>query len=76
MRPIRLTMVGIPLGSLFVVLTIAAAVLGKFLSSARMYTYVGALAPREQEGLFLGYTNLSLAIGSFTGGARRSGHPQ
>ncbi len=62
------TAVGIPLGSLFVVLTIAAAAFGELFTSARMYEYVGALAPKGQEGLFLGYANLPLAIGSFTGG--------
>ncbi|MBP7676023.1 MAG: hypothetical protein KBB14_06835, partial [Thermoanaerobaculia bacterium] len=34
----------------------------------RMYEYIGALAPKGQEGLFLGYANLPLAIGSLTGG--------
>ncbi len=33
-----------------------------------MYEYIGALAPKGQEGLFLGYANLPLAIGSLTGG--------
>jgi dipeptide/tripeptide permease len=59
---------GIPMASLFVVLTIAAAAFGELFTSARMYEYVGALAPKGQEGLFLGYANLPLAIGSFTGG--------
>lgn len=60
--------VGIPMASLFVVLTIAAAAFGELFTSARMYEYVGALAPKGQEGLFLGYANLPLAIGSLTGG--------
>jgi proton-dependent oligopeptide transporter, POT family len=62
------TAIGIPMGSLFVVATIAAAAFGELFTSARMYEYVGALAPKGQEGLFLGYANLPLAIGSFTGG--------
>ena len=33
-----------------------------------MYEYIGALAPKGQEGLFLGYANLPVAIGSLTGG--------
>jgi hypothetical protein len=33
-----------------------------------MYEYIGALAPKGQEGLFLGYANLPLAIGSLFGG--------
>jgi proton-dependent oligopeptide transporter, POT family len=62
------TAIGIPLASLFVVLTIAAAAFGELFTSARMYEYVGALAPKGQEGLFLGYANLPLAIGSLFGG--------
>jgi len=33
-----------------------------------MYEYVGAMAPKGQEGLFLGYANLPLAFGSLAGG--------
>jgi proton-dependent oligopeptide transporter, POT family len=33
-----------------------------------MYEYIGALAPKGEEGLYLGYANLPLAIGSLTGG--------
>jgi proton-dependent oligopeptide transporter, POT family len=62
------TAIGIPLASLYVVLTIAAAAFGELFTSARMYEYVGALAPKGQEGLFLGYANLPLAIGSLLGG--------
>jgi dipeptide/tripeptide permease len=62
------TAIGIPLGSLYVVMTIAAAAFGELFTSARMYQYVGALAPKGQEGLFLGYANLPLAIGSLLGG--------
>jgi len=33
-----------------------------------MYEWVGALAPKGQEGLFLGYTSLPVAIGALVGG--------
>ena len=33
-----------------------------------MYEYIGALSPKGQEGLFLGYANLPLAFGAILGG--------
>jgi MFS family permease len=33
-----------------------------------MYEYIGALSPKGQEGLFLGYANLPMAIGAIVGG--------
>jgi dipeptide/tripeptide permease len=62
------TSLGIPAASLFVVLVITAAAFGELFTSARMYEYVGSLAPKGQEGLFLGYANLPLAIGTLVGG--------
>jgi len=62
------TSLGIPAASLFVVLVITAAAFGELFTSARMYEYVGSLAPKGQEGLFLGYANLPLAIGALFGG--------
>jgi dipeptide/tripeptide permease len=58
----------LPLGSVFIILTVALIAFGELFTSARMYEYIGALAPKGQEGLFLGYANLPLAIGSLTGG--------
>jgi POT family proton-dependent oligopeptide transporter len=58
----------LPLGSVFVILTVALIAFGELFTSARMYEYIGALAPKGQEGLFLGYANLPLAIGSLAGG--------
>lgn len=58
----------LPLGSVFVVLTVALIAFGELFTSARMYEYIGAVSPKGQEGLFLGYANLPLAIGSLTGG--------
>jgi dipeptide/tripeptide permease len=63
-----LSAVGIPMGSLFIVLTVAAIAFGELFTSARTFEYIGALAPKGQEGLFLGYANLPMAIGSLVGG--------
>jgi dipeptide/tripeptide permease len=62
------TAVGIPLASLVIVLTVALIAFGELFTSARTYEYIGALAPKGQEGLFLGYANLPLAIGALFGG--------
>ncbi len=58
----------LPVGSLMVVTSIALGAFAELFTSARMYEYVGALAPKGQEGLFLGYANLPLALGSLLGG--------
>jgi dipeptide/tripeptide permease len=58
----------IPMGTLFITLTVALIAFGELFTSARTYEYIGALAPKGQEGLFLGYANLPLAIGALVGG--------
>ncbi len=58
----------LPLASTFVILTVALIALGELFTSPRMYEYIGALAPKGQEGLFLGYANLPLAFGAILGG--------
>lgn len=58
----------IPLGSLFIILTVGLIAFGELFTSARTYEYIGALAPKGQEGLFLGYANLPMAIGALIGG--------
>lgn len=58
----------LPVGSFIVVASIALGAFAELFTSARMYEYVGAMAPKGQEGLFLGYANLPLALGSFAGG--------
>ncbi len=58
----------IPIGSVFIVLTVALIAFGELFTSARTYEYIGALAPKGQEGLFLGYSNLPMAIGALVGG--------
>ncbi|MBP7866560.1 MAG: MFS transporter [Acidobacteria bacterium] len=58
----------LPIGSLFIVLTVGLIAFGELFTSARTYEYIGALAPKGQEGLFLGYANLPMAIGALVGG--------
>jgi dipeptide/tripeptide permease len=58
----------LPIGSVFVIMTVALIAFAELFTSPRMYEYIGALAPKGQEGLFLGYANLPLAIGSLFGG--------
>ena len=58
----------LPMGALFATLTVALIAFGELFTSARTYEYIGALAPKGQEGLFLGYANLPMAIGSLIGG--------
>jgi proton-dependent oligopeptide transporter, POT family len=58
----------LPLGSIFIILTVGLIALGELFTSPRMYEYIGALAPKGQEGLFLGYANLPLALGALAGG--------
>jgi dipeptide/tripeptide permease len=58
----------LPVGSMVVILTVAMIAFGELFTSARTYEYIGALAPKGQEGLFLGYANLPIAIGALVGG--------
>jgi dipeptide/tripeptide permease len=58
----------LPIASTFIILTVALIALGELFTSPRMYEYIGALAPKGQEGLFLGYANLPLAFGAILGG--------
>jgi dipeptide/tripeptide permease len=57
----------LPLGSLFIILTVGLIAFGELFTSARTYEYIGSLAPKGQEGLFLGYASLPLAIGALVG---------
>jgi proton-dependent oligopeptide transporter, POT family len=58
----------VPMGTLFITLTVGLIAFGELFTSARTYEFIGALAPKGQEGLFLGYANLPLAIGALIGG--------
>jgi dipeptide/tripeptide permease len=58
----------LPLGSLFIMLSVAMIAFGELFNSSRLYEYIGSLSPKGQEGLFQGYANLPMAIGSIIGG--------
>ena len=58
----------LPIASVFTILTVAMIALGELFTSPRMYEYIGALAPKGQEGLFLGYAQLPLALGALLSG--------
>lgn len=51
-----------------VVLALVVVALGEMTQSPRYYEYVSRLAPPGQEGLFMGYAFLPIAIGYFAGG--------
>jgi dipeptide/tripeptide permease len=54
----------LPLGSVFIILTVTFIAFGELFTSARTYEWIGALSRKGQEGLFLGYVNLPIAIGA------------
>lgn len=56
-----------PLAGLFILISIASMAVGEMLASPRIYQYIGAIAPKGQEGLYLGYANLPMAIGTVIG---------
>ncbi|OQA34475.1 MAG: hypothetical protein BWY56_01885 [Acidobacteria bacterium ADurb.Bin340] len=58
----------IPLGSLFIILTVALIAFGELFASSRLYEYIGSLSPKGQEGLFLGYAQLPMGFGAIVGG--------
>ncbi len=57
----------VPLAGAFMLLSIFSMALGEMFASPRIYQYIGAIAPRGQEGLYLGYANLPLALGTIVG---------
>ncbi len=56
-----------PLAGLFILISIASMAIGEMLASPRIYQYIGAISPKGQEGLYLGYANLPMAIGTIIG---------
>ncbi len=57
----------LPVAGLFLIVSIASMALGEMMASPRIYEYLGAIAPKGQEGLYLGYANLPVALGSIVG---------
>jgi proton-dependent oligopeptide transporter, POT family len=80
MKPIAAMTLGFVIASFCWVIvgawpTVAGAVVGvslfavgESLQAPRFYEYVGALAPRDKVGTFMGFAFLPIAIGSFTAG--------
>jgi len=58
----------LPIASWFIIMTVALIAFGELFTSPRMYEYIGGLAPKGQEGLFLGYANLPIALGAILSG--------
>jgi len=58
----------VPAAFVYATLCVGIIAFAELFTSPRMYEYIGALAPKGQEGLFLGYANLPLALGAITGG--------
>lgn len=57
----------LPLAGIFLIVSIASMALGEMFASPRIYEFIGAIAPKGQEGLYLGYANLPVALGSIVG---------
>lgn len=66
-RGVSWGIVWMPIGGIFILISIASMAIGEMLASPRIYQYIGAIAPKGQEGLFLGYANLPMAIGTIIG---------
>ena len=66
----KLSLLGlaIPAAGMVLIVSIASMAVGEMMASPRIYEYIGGIAPRGQEGLYLGYANLPIAIGSIFGG--------
>jgi dipeptide/tripeptide permease len=60
--------IAIPIAGIFIIVSIAAMAVGEMMASPRIYEYIGAIAPKGQEGLYLGYQSLPIALASIIGG--------
>jgi POT family proton-dependent oligopeptide transporter len=58
----------LPFAGIFVIVSIASMATGEMMASPRVYEYLGAIAPKGEEGLFTGYANLPLALATIVGG--------
>jgi proton-dependent oligopeptide transporter, POT family len=58
----------LPIAGVFMIVSIASMAVGEMMASPRIYEYIGAIAPKGQEGLYLGYTSLPIAVASIIGG--------
>jgi dipeptide/tripeptide permease len=58
----------LPIAGIFMIVSIASMAVGEMMASPRIYEYIGAIAPKGQEGLYLGYQSLPIALASIVGG--------
>ena len=65
--PVHLGALVLPMAGIFILISLASMAVGEMLASPRIYQYIGAIAPKGQEGLYLGYSNLPLALGTIVG---------
>jgi len=56
-----------PMATIFVLLSFASMAVGEMMLASRQFEYIGAIAPKGQEGLYLGYANLPMAFGTLVG---------
>ena len=68
-RRVGILGLAIPIAGIFMIVSIASMALGEMMASPRIYEYLGGIAPKGQEGLYLGYANLPIALGSIFGGS-------
>jgi dipeptide/tripeptide permease len=59
--------IAIPLAGIFILLSLASMAIGEMMASPRQFEYIGAIAPKGEEGLYLGYANLPVAFGTIVG---------
>jgi POT family proton-dependent oligopeptide transporter len=67
-RKVNVLGLALPLAGVFMIISIASMALGEMMASPRIYEYLGSIAPKGQEGLYLGYANLPIALGSIISG--------
>ncbi len=67
-QKISLAGLAVPIVGIFLVTSIASMAIGEMMASPRIYEYLGGIAPKGQEGLYLGYANLPIALASIFGG--------
>ncbi len=66
-KMVKVLGVSIPFAGIFMLFSIGAMAIGEMMASPRIYEYIGAIAPKGQEGLFLGYSSLPVAFGTIVG---------
>lgn len=67
-QKVSLAGLAVPVAGVFLLVSIASMAVGEMMASPRIYEYIGRIAPKGEEGLYLGYANLPVAIGSILGG--------